>query len=29
MTDGGDRDAMLDNAPSAHDGFFVVPKVVE
>ena len=29
VTDGGDADAVLANAPSAADGFFVVPKVVE
>ena len=29
VTDGGRPDAILQNAPSAHDGFFVVPKVVE
>ncbi len=29
VTDGGDRDAILANAPADADGFFVVPKVVE
>jgi aspartyl-tRNA(Asn)/glutamyl-tRNA(Gln) amidotransferase subunit C len=29
VTDGGDRDAILRNAPSAARGFFTVPKVVE
>lgn len=29
VTDGGNRDAVLANAPEAIDGFFVVPKVVE
>jgi aspartyl-tRNA(Asn)/glutamyl-tRNA(Gln) amidotransferase subunit C len=29
ITDGGDRDAILANAPAVRDGFFVVPKVVE
>jgi len=29
VTDGGDRAAILANAPSARDGFFIVPKVVE
>lgn len=29
VTNGGRPDAILQNAPSAHDGFFVVPKVVE
>jgi aspartyl-tRNA(Asn)/glutamyl-tRNA(Gln) amidotransferase subunit C len=29
VTDGGDRDAILANAPASRDGFFVVPKVVE
>lgn len=29
VTDGGIRDQVLANAPSATDGFFVVPKVVE
>lgn len=29
VSDGGRVDAILQNAPSAHDGFFVVPKVVE
>jgi len=29
VTDGGDRAAILANAPSARGGFFVVPKVVE
>jgi aspartyl-tRNA(Asn)/glutamyl-tRNA(Gln) amidotransferase subunit C len=29
VTDGGDRDAILANAPAVRDGFFVVPKVVE
>lgn len=29
VRDGGHRDAILRNAPSTHDGYFVVPKVVE
>ena len=29
VTDGGDPDRVLKNAPRAEDGFFVVPKVVE
>ena len=29
VTDGGRRDDILKNAPSSHDGHFVVPKVVE
>jgi len=29
VTDGGDRDAILANAPDAARGFFAVPKVVE
>ena len=29
VTDGGDPDRILANAPKAADGFFVVPKVVE
>ena len=29
VTDGGDSGAVLANAPSEADGFFVVPKVVE
>jgi aspartyl-tRNA(Asn)/glutamyl-tRNA(Gln) amidotransferase subunit C len=29
VTDGGDAEAVLANAPKAADGFFVVPKVVE
>jgi aspartyl-tRNA(Asn)/glutamyl-tRNA(Gln) amidotransferase subunit C len=29
VTDGGDAAAVLANAPSTRDGFFVVPKVVE
>jgi aspartyl-tRNA(Asn)/glutamyl-tRNA(Gln) amidotransferase subunit C len=29
VTDGGDRDAILKNAPQAIRGFFAVPKVVE
>ncbi|MEZ5865608.1 MAG: Asp-tRNA(Asn)/Glu-tRNA(Gln) amidotransferase subunit GatC [Geminicoccaceae bacterium] len=29
VTDGGIQEAMTRNAPSAHDGYFVVPKVVE
>ena len=29
VTDGGDRDAIIANAPAEADGFFVVPKVVE
>ncbi len=29
VTDGGDRTAVLQNAPSSEDGFFLVPKVVE
>ena len=29
VTDGGQRDAVLANAPDAREGFFAVPKVVE
>lgn len=29
VTDGGIRDAVLANAPSAEHGFFAVPKVIE
>ena len=29
VTDGGDRDAVLANAPAARHGFFGVPKVIE
>jgi len=29
VTDGGMQEAITQNAPSAHDGYFVVPKVVE
>ncbi len=29
VTDGGDADGILANAPESDDGFFVVPKVVE
>ena len=29
VTDGGDAEAILANAPAKADGFFVVPKVVE
>lgn len=29
VTEGGDRDAILANAPAAKDGYFVVPKVIE
>ncbi|MGE3967320.1 MAG: Asp-tRNA(Asn)/Glu-tRNA(Gln) amidotransferase subunit GatC [Dongiaceae bacterium] len=29
VTDGGDRDRILANAPEAAAGFFAVPKVVE
>lgn len=29
VTDGGDPDKVLSNAPKSADGFFVVPKVVE
>ena len=29
VTDGGDRDAILENAPQQARGFFAVPKVVE
>ena len=29
ITDGGQPDAVLANAPEAEDGFFTVPKVVE
>ena len=29
VSDGGRPDAILRNAPKAHDGYFVVPKVVE
>jgi len=29
VTDGGDADAILANAPAKANGFFIVPKVVE
>ena len=29
VTDGGDADAVLANAPASEDHFFLVPKVVE
>lgn len=29
VTDGGDRDAVLSNAPTSEHGFFAVPKVIE
>ena len=29
VTDGGDRNAVLANAPEAVEGFYAVPKVVE
>ncbi len=29
VSDGGRPDAILRNAPRSHDGYFVVPKVVE
>ncbi|MBI4030157.1 MAG: Asp-tRNA(Asn)/Glu-tRNA(Gln) amidotransferase subunit GatC [Proteobacteria bacterium] len=29
VTDGGDPDTVLSNAPEAVEGFYVVPKVVE
>lgn len=29
VTDGGQRDKVLANAPEADEGFFLVPKVVE
>jgi aspartyl-tRNA(Asn)/glutamyl-tRNA(Gln) amidotransferase subunit C len=29
VTEGGDADRVLRNAPKCEDGFFVVPKVVE
>jgi aspartyl-tRNA(Asn)/glutamyl-tRNA(Gln) amidotransferase subunit C len=29
VTDGGRREDILKNAPRSHDGYFVVPKVVE
>ena len=29
VTEGGDPELILANAPRRHDGFFVVPKVVE
>lgn len=29
VTDGGKRDAVLQNAPVAEHGFFAVPKVIE
>jgi aspartyl-tRNA(Asn)/glutamyl-tRNA(Gln) amidotransferase subunit C len=29
VTEGGDEDAILRNAPAREDNFFVVPKVVE
>ena len=29
VTDGGQRDAILANAPERYEGFFLVPKVVE
>ncbi len=29
VTDGGRREDILKNAPETHDGYFVVPRVVE
>ena len=29
VTEGGDADALIANAPDGEDHFFVVPKVVE
>jgi aspartyl-tRNA(Asn)/glutamyl-tRNA(Gln) amidotransferase subunit C len=29
VTDGGNVDAILQNAPATQDGYFLVPKVVE
>ncbi|MFL5338473.1 MAG: Asp-tRNA(Asn)/Glu-tRNA(Gln) amidotransferase subunit GatC [Geminicoccaceae bacterium] len=29
VSDGGRPEAILQNAPKAHDGYFVVPRVVE
>jgi aspartyl-tRNA(Asn)/glutamyl-tRNA(Gln) amidotransferase subunit C len=29
VTDGGNADAILGNAPATQDGYFLVPKVVE
>jgi aspartyl-tRNA(Asn)/glutamyl-tRNA(Gln) amidotransferase subunit C len=29
VTEGGDAEALMANAPAVEDGFFVVPKVVE
>jgi len=29
VTDGSQQEAVLKNAPDAHEGFFAVPKVVE
>jgi aspartyl-tRNA(Asn)/glutamyl-tRNA(Gln) amidotransferase subunit C len=29
VTDGGNADALMSNAPDGEDHFFVVPKVVE
>jgi aspartyl-tRNA(Asn)/glutamyl-tRNA(Gln) amidotransferase subunit C len=29
VTDGGNADAILANGPATHDGYFLVPKVVE
>lgn len=29
VTEGGDAEALMANAPEVEDGFFVVPKVVE
>jgi aspartyl-tRNA(Asn)/glutamyl-tRNA(Gln) amidotransferase subunit C len=29
VTDGGDAESILSNAPAKVDGFFIVPKVVE
>ena len=29
VTDGGDAEAVMKNAPSTQDGYFLVPKVIE
>jgi len=29
VTDGGDADKIVENAPATRDGFFLVPKVVD
>lgn len=29
VTDGGDKDAVLSNAPASEHGFYAVPKVIE